>query len=152
MGKLLLVYVLFFVVASIHGKKGVHLQSFTRLINNVFKSKYSINYVYCLYGYYYMYQKGVIGGSHLSWIFWEHENLSGLSVLISIILYKTSFGKKNWAKWESGLTTVWLKWELPVLIVGYKWQDLCTPCRQMLCATLVVKFVNVLLPIYFQVF
>ena len=21
------------------------------------------------------------GGSHLSWIFWEHENLSGLSVI-----------------------------------------------------------------------
>ena len=23
----------------------------------------------------------ITGGSHLSWIFWEHENLSGLSVI-----------------------------------------------------------------------
>ena len=36
----------------------------------------------------------IIGGSRLSWIFWEHENLSGLSVIcltdtkINIKLYK----------------------------------------------------------------
>ena len=37
-----------------------------------------------------------IGGSHLSWDFWEHENLSGLSVLIYIKLYKDNFGNKSW--------------------------------------------------------
>ena len=39
------------------------------------------------------------GGFHLSWIFWEHENLSSLSVLIYIKLYKekkkNNFGKKS---------------------------------------------------------
>ena len=38
------------------------------------------------------------GGSHLSWIFWEHDNISGLSViwLIYIKLYKEK--EKNLAK------------------------------------------------------
>ena len=39
------------------------------------------------------------GGSHLSRIFWEHENLPGLSVLIYIKLNKekkkNNFGKKS---------------------------------------------------------
>ena len=51
--------------------------------------------------------------------FLEHENLSGLSIirLIYIKLYrkrKPNFGKKIWAKWESGLTTVQLKRDPPV--------------------------------------
>ena len=59
------------------------------------------------------------GGSHLSQIFWEHENLSGLSVIwhINIKLYKEKekeFWQKIQAKQESGLTTVWLKWDPPV--------------------------------------
>ena len=60
------------------------------------------------------------GGSHLSQIFWEHENLSCLSV-IQLIYIKLpqekgkKIGKKIWAKQESGLTAVWLKWDLPVL-------------------------------------
>ena len=42
----------------------------------------------------------ITGGSHLSWIFWEHENQSGLLViwLIYIKLYRkkeTKFWKKN---------------------------------------------------------
>ena len=37
-------------------------------------------------------------GSHLSWIFWEHENLSGLSVLIYIKLYKEKEKKTILAK------------------------------------------------------
>ena len=57
----------------------------------------------------------VTGGSCLSWIFWEHENLSCLSViwLIYIKLYRKK-GKnwqKIWAKQDSGLTAVWLKWD-----------------------------------------
>ena len=60
------------------------------------------------------------GGSHLSQIFWEHENQSSLLViqLIYIKLYRkkeTKFWRKKiWAKGESGLTTVWLKWDPPV--------------------------------------
>ena len=59
------------------------------------------------------------GGSHLSQIFWEHENQSSLSViwLIYIKLYRkkeTKFWKKIRAKWESGLTAVQLKWDPPV--------------------------------------
>ena len=58
------------------------------------------------------------GGSHFSQIFWEHENLSSLSVLIYIKLYnekeKSDFGKKIWAKQESSLTAVWLKCDPPV--------------------------------------
>ena len=65
--------------------------------------------------------RGYTGGSHLSQIFWEHENQSGLLViwLIYIKLYrkrKPNFGKKIWAKWESGLTAVRLKWDPPVYI------------------------------------
>ena len=58
------------------------------------------------------------GGSHLSRIFWEHENLFGLSVirLIYIKLYKEK-ERKNWqkirAKRESGLTAVRLKRDPP---------------------------------------
>ena len=59
------------------------------------------------------------GGSHLSQIFWEHENLFGLSViwLMYIKLYRkrvTKVWQKIQTKWESGLTTVWLKWDPPV--------------------------------------
>ena len=56
------------------------------------------------------------GGSHLSQIFWEHENLSGLSViwLISTLNYTKKFWQKTWAKQESGLTTVQCKWDTPV--------------------------------------
>ena len=50
--------------------------------------------------------------------FWEHENLSGLSVLIYIKLYKEKQTKQLWqkiqAKWESGLTAVCLKWDPPL--------------------------------------
>ena len=35
------------------------------------------------------------GGSRLSWIVWEHENLSALSVLIYIKLYKEKEKKKK---------------------------------------------------------
>ena len=31
--------------------------------------------------------KWTTGGSHLSWIFWEHENLSGLSIIWLIQLF-----------------------------------------------------------------
>ena len=60
------------------------------------------------------------GGSCLSWIFWEHENQSGLLVirLIYIKLYRkkeTKFWKKIWAKWESSLTAVQLKQDPPVI-------------------------------------
>ena len=63
--------------------------------------------------------KPYTGGSCLSWIFGEHENLSDLSViwLIYIKLYRKKEKKiwqKIWAKWESSLTTVWLKWDPPV--------------------------------------
>ena len=63
---------------------------------------------------------GGTGGSCLSWIFWEHENLSGLSViwLIYIKLYnkkETKFCQKIRAKWESGLSAVQLKWDPPVV-------------------------------------
>ena len=48
----------------------------------------------------------------------EHENLSSLSVLIYIKLYKEKGKKtilvKNRAKWEPGLTAVQLKWDPPV--------------------------------------
>ena len=51
--------------------------------------------------------------------FWEHKNLSSLSVLLYIItLYKEKekqFWQKIWAKWESSLTTVWLKQDPPVI-------------------------------------
>ena len=61
------------------------------------------------------------GGSRLSWIFWEHENLSGLSIirliqllLISLIRQR-NLAEKIQAKRESSLTTVRLKWDPPVL-------------------------------------
>ena len=59
------------------------------------------------------------GGSHLSRIFWEHENQSSLLVIWLIYnkLYRkkeTKFWKKIWAKWESGLTVVQLKQDPPV--------------------------------------
>ena len=60
------------------------------------------------------------GGSHLSQIFWEHENLSSLSVIWLIYIKYTMKRKKNWqkiqAKQESRLTAVQLKWDLPVFI------------------------------------
>ena len=59
------------------------------------------------------------GVSHLCQIFWEHENLSGLSViwLIHIKLYKEKEKMaKIWAKWECGLTAVQLKWDPPVYV------------------------------------
>ena len=49
---------------------------------------------------------GCTGGSHLSWIFMEHENLSGLSILFYMKFCKEKFWQKIWAKWESSLTTV----------------------------------------------
>ena len=58
------------------------------------------------------------GGSHLSWIFWEHENLSA-SASIYIKLCKEKDWQKIQAKWESGLTTVWLKWDPHVLTDRY---------------------------------
>ena len=39
-----------------------------------------------------------------------------------------------------------------LLIVAYKLRDLCTTYRQTLCATLVIKFVDILLQIYLHVF
>ena len=57
----------------------------------------------------------ITGGSHLSQIFWEHENLSGLSVLIYMSHGPVGFWQKIWAKLESGLTAEWLKWNPPVL-------------------------------------
>ena len=61
----------------------------------------------------------ITGGSCLSQIFWEHENLSGLSVIQIIItiyikLCKEKDWEKIWAKWESGLTAVELKQDPPV--------------------------------------
>ena len=59
------------------------------------------------------------GGSRLRRIFWEHQNLSGLSVIrlintkICIKLY--IFWQKIRTKRESGLTAVRLKWDPPVL-------------------------------------
>ena len=55
-------------------------------------------------------------GSWLSQIFWEHENLPDLSVLIYTKLYKEKEKKwqKLWVKWESVLTAVWVKWDPPV--------------------------------------
>ena len=62
------------------------------------------------------------GGSHLSRIFWEHENLSNLSIIlaypiiiISLIIQK-NLATKIWAKWESGLTAVRLKQDPPVFV------------------------------------
>ena len=40
----------------------------------------------------------IAGGSCLSWIFWKHENLPGLSVLIYIKLYKEKEKKTFLAK------------------------------------------------------
>ena len=58
------------------------------------------------------------GGSHLSWIFWEHENLPGLNVIQLIhynkFYYTRKFGKTIWAKRESSLTVVCLKQDSPV--------------------------------------
>ena len=60
------------------------------------------------------------GGSCLSQIFWDHENLSGLSViwLVYIKLIQGK-GKKNWQKiWarqEFDLTVVQLKQDPPVV-------------------------------------
>ena len=56
------------------------------------------------------------GGSRLSQIFGEHENLPSLSViqLIYIKLYKEKEKKnrqKIWAKWESAFTAVRFKWD-----------------------------------------
>ena len=60
------------------------------------------------------------GGSCLSQIFWEHENLVWLKhylaypiIIISLIIQR-NLATKIWAKRESGLTTVWLKWDPPV--------------------------------------
>ena len=55
-------------------------------------------------------------------IFWEHENLSGLSVLIYIKLYNEKEKNKTilvkiQAKWESGLTAVWLKRDPHVYVI-----------------------------------
>ena len=54
-------------------------------------------------------------GSHLSQIFWKHENLLSLSViwLIYIKLSKEKNWQKIWAKQKSSLTTVQLKWDPP---------------------------------------
>ena len=66
------------------------------------------------------------GGSHLSQIFWEHENQSSLLViwLIYIKLYRKKgnqiLEKKIRAKWESSLTAVWLKWDPPVFKIIIK--------------------------------
>ena len=62
----------------------------------------------------------ITGRSYLNQIFWEHENLSSLSVikLSYIKLYKEKdFGKKIWANQESGLTAVQLKGDPPVYTV-----------------------------------
>ena len=63
--------------------------------------------------------------------FWEHENLSSLSIiwLISTIYKekeKKQFWQNIWAKQESGLTTVWLKWDPPVWYMQPL--DPSTPC------------------------
>ena len=44
------------------------------------------------------------GGSHLSWIFWEHENLSGLSIirLIQLLLLKTNIQIKHCSTSKGG--------------------------------------------------
>ena len=61
------------------------------------------------------------GGSHLSQIFWEQENLSNLKhypaypiIIISLIIQR-NLATKIWAKRESGLNTVWLKRDPPVI-------------------------------------
>ena len=61
------------------------------------------------------------GRSYLSWIFWDHENVSSLSViwLIYMKLYKEQaiqIWQNIQAKWESGLSAVWLKWDPPVFV------------------------------------
>ena len=61
---------------------------------------------------------GITGGSCLSQIFWEHENLSGLSNYYNKFNYTKKFGKKIWPKQESGLTAVWLKWDPPVPFIS----------------------------------
>ena len=60
------------------------------------------------------------GGSRLSRIFWEHENLSSLSIIrliqiiiISLIIQR-NLATKIRAKQESSLTAVRLKWDPPV--------------------------------------
>ena len=63
------------------------------------------------------------GGSHLSQIFGEHENLSSLWVIQLIgTIYKEKEKKtilaKIQAKWESSLTIVWLKWD-PVTLSNW---------------------------------
>ena len=67
--------------------------------------------------------KGTTGSSHLSQIFWEHENLSDSWVIhiISTLMYTNYtkfFWQKIWVKWESSLTTVWLNWDPPVTILA----------------------------------
>ena len=41
-------------------------------------------------------KSGITGGSHLSWSFWEHENLSGLSVIWLIYIKLHKKREKNW--------------------------------------------------------
>ena len=36
-------------------------------------------------------------------------------IIIKSLIIQGCFGKKIWAKWESGLTTVQLKWDPPVI-------------------------------------
>ena len=79
---------------------------------------YSMNYVYSCHGH----MVDATGGSHLSRIFWEHENLSGLRVIWLIqsyfhwFIWKIYLGKKSGlTRNESSLTDVWLKWDPPVV-------------------------------------
>ena len=41
------------------------------------------------------YTSAYTGGSCLSWIFWEHENLSGLSVIRLIQIMQGNLAKKS---------------------------------------------------------
>ena len=76
------------------------------------------------------------GGSHLSQVFCEYENLSSLSViwLISTNLHVSwtcTILAKISAKWETGLTAVWLMWDPPVVsdvdtnYVSEKFENFC---------------------------
>ena len=59
--------------------------------------------------------KWYTGGSCLNWIFWEHENMSGLFTL-NYTRKRKNIWQKIQAKWESGLTAEQLKWDPPVYI------------------------------------
>ena len=67
---------------------------------------------------------GTTGGSHLSQIFWEHENLSQLKhylaypIIIISLFIQRNLATKIQAKQESGLTAVQLKQDPPVLRSG----------------------------------